>query len=297
MRQTSRPGSASLIGAGVLALAATMTYGVATWVGPADLRASRVAGTGGPVPGAAPASPALDYDCARVAVSSDGNFHDEDDIGASAMTVALLAEKRQQSRLVHWDYSSHLGSSDADREKKMTAATVGTGKKFGYAKGVFHDSQRDLDAAVASLRAAIDKSTDENRLCVLAGGPMGVIYRALDGSDAGARGDVTLISHSGWNEEHDDDENRWNLADIRRDFPDVGYEKIVDQNTGLGTGGGEQRWAWMASSGDAGLAYVHNVIDVLEDKEGDVSDAGMMYYVITGDQYADAGDLTAFLGG
>ena len=72
------------------------------------------------------APPALNYPCERIAVSSDGNYHDRDDIGASAMALALLAERGQQSRLVHWDYNSHLGSSTASWERDMVTATEGT---------------------------------------------------------------------------------------------------------------------------------------------------------------------------
>ncbi|WBC16728.1 carbohydrate-binding protein [Micromonospora sp. WMMA1998] len=242
------------------------------------------------------APPALDFGCERLAWSSDGNYHDRDDIGASAMTLALLAEKGQQSRLVHWDYNSHLGSSTASWERDMVTATEGVAGRFGYdVAGIFRNSQTNLDGAVSHLRAAVDSSTAGNTLCLVGAGPMGVVYRALQGSNSAARQHVTLISHSDWNNNHDDDDNRWNLADIRRDFPQVEYKRIPDQNAGLGTGGGEGKWAWMADNSDQRLRYVHNVVNNIMNKKGDVSDAGMMYYLITGDDSGNANKLRTFL--
>jgi hypothetical protein len=252
-----------------------------------------------PTPTPTPTSglgPKLAVACTRLAVSSDGNYHDEDDIGASAMALALLAEQKQQDRLVHWDFNAHLGKTLPDRERKMMIATMGTGRHFGFdKKSVFWEDQANLDASVSDLRAKINGSTPTNRLCILGAGPMGVIYRALVGSDMAALENVTLVSHSDWNNEHNDDNNRWNLADIRRDFPAVKYQRIPDQNAGLGTGGGMARWSWMKSSSDQNLNYVHNVIERLENKDGDVSDAGMTYYAITGDQSGDAIKFRTFL--
>ncbi|WBB54662.1 hypothetical protein [Verrucosispora sp. WMMD573] len=239
---------------------------------------------------ASAAAPALSFGCERIAWSSDGNYHDRDDIGASAMAIALLAEKGQQSRLVHWDYNSHLGSSNSSWEQDMVTAAESTANQFGYDVGViFRNSQANLGNAANHLRNKINASTASSRLCLVGAGPMGVIYRALDASNRDVHGHVTLISHSDWNNNHDDDDNIWNLADIRRDFPDVKYRRIPDQNAGLGTGGGEAKWSWMASSADQRLRYVHNVINNIMNKNGDVSDAGMMYFLITGD---DAGNAT-----
>ncbi|MGB2568648.1 hypothetical protein ACPFP2_09390 [Micromonospora citrea] len=249
--------------------------------------------------GAAPAqaaAPTLNYPCERIAVSSDGNYHDRDDIGASAMALALLAEKGQQSRLVHWDYNSHLGSSNASWEQDMVTATEGTAAQFGYDVGViFRNSQTDLGRAVNHLKNKIDASTASNRLCLVGAGPMGVVYRALDVSNPAQHPYVTLISHSDWNNNHDDDDNIFNLADIRRDFPQVRYTRIQDQNAGLGTNGGEARWSWMSTSSDPGLRYVHNVVNNIMNKSGDVSDAGMFYYLITGDDAGNATKLRNFL--
>ncbi|RKN41058.1 hypothetical protein [Micromonospora endolithica] len=245
---------------------------------------------------ASAAAPALNFGCERIAWSSDGNYHDRDDIGASAMAIALLAENGQQSRLVHWDYNSHLGSSNSSWEQDMITATEGTASQFGYDVGViFRNSQTNLDSAVTHLKNKVNASTSASRLCLVGAGPMGVVHRALAASNPAVHGHVTLISHSDWNNNHDDDDNIWNLADIRRDFPNVKYRRIPDQNAGLGTNGGEAKWSWMANSSDQRLRYVHNVVNNIMNKNGDVSDAGMMYFLITGDDAGNATKLRTFL--
>ena len=256
--------------------------------------------------------PRLDFGCSRIAWSSDGNFHDRDDMGASALAVALLAEKGQQKRLVHWDYNSHLGTSNGSWERIMTRATEGTAKRFGYNMSVFKDSQKSQNAAVGSLRDAINASSPGNRLCLVGAGPMGVIYRALRASKSSAHPHVTLVSHSWWNNVHDDDKNRYNLVDILNKFPRVHYygntcldsrckrklsgegNKLPDQNRGLGTGGGQGRWKWLKRSSDSRLRYVYSIIDDMN-KRGDVSDAGMMLFLITGKKSGDVNDVRGFL--
>ncbi|MFH0241832.1 hypothetical protein ACGRHY_05180 [Streptomyces sp. HK10] len=244
---------------------------------------------------AAAASPALSFNCERIAWSSDGNYHDRDDIGASSMALALLAERGQQERLVHWDYNSHLGSSNKSWEEDMTVATEGTGGQFGYDSSVFYNTQEGQVDAVQHLAGVINQSTADNRLCLVGAGPMGVVYRGLRASNKSAHQHVTLISHSDWNNNHDDDRNWFNLADIQRDYPDARYHRIPDQNAGLGTGGGEGKWSWMADSPDSGLRFVHNVVNNIMNKKGDVSDAGMMYFLVTGDQSGNADKLRNFL--
>ena len=45
----------------------------------------------------------------RIAYSSDGNYNDPDDIGATPIALAILAEYGAQSKLVHVSYNSILG--------------------------------------------------------------------------------------------------------------------------------------------------------------------------------------------
>ena len=49
----------------------------------------------------------------RIGTDHDGNQHDEDDFGASAMGIALIAEAGIKSKLVHVDHSNHLGNNNS----------------------------------------------------------------------------------------------------------------------------------------------------------------------------------------
>jgi len=42
----------------------------------------------------------------RIAISSDGNQHDSDDWGATAVTLAIIANRGLQNKVVHYDYAN-----------------------------------------------------------------------------------------------------------------------------------------------------------------------------------------------
>ena len=232
--------------------------------------------------------PELDYDCERIAWSSDGNQHDPDDIGASALALLLLAERGQQGRLAHWDHSSHLGDNNPSMEQQMVESVEETARRIGYDMSRIYNDQRDLSGSVNSIAQAINASSATNRLCFVVAGPHGVAYRGIAQADPSKFQHVTMISHSNWNDTHDDADNIYNLADIKRDFPGLNFQAIRDQNgtNGLGTSVGEEAWAWMKSSSDAGTRWVGEVIDNANIR-GDVSDSGMMWYVLQGDEFGN----------
>ncbi|AXT59326.1 hypothetical protein D1816_02840 [Aquimarina sp. AD10] len=48
----------------------------------------------------------------RIAISSDGNQHDSDDWGATAVTLAIIANRGLQNKVVHYDYANHVWNND-----------------------------------------------------------------------------------------------------------------------------------------------------------------------------------------
>ncbi len=159
----------------------------------------------------------------RIAISSDGNKHDTDDWSATAMTLALLASQNLQDKMVLYTYSDHVWGSSSWRPHGMTAyeqmkeSALGGKERFGYDNSKFICAVDDPEAAYNAMAAEINKSSKENPLIVLAGGPMQVIGEALNRSDISKRKYVTVISHSWWNNEHSD----WWSDDIDRPFPSV----------------------------------------------------------------------------
>lgn len=57
----------------------------------------------------------------RIAVSADGNHQDEDDIGGTPLTLALLAAADLKHKLVYYGYANHIwaahggGTNDPNR--------------------------------------------------------------------------------------------------------------------------------------------------------------------------------------
>jgi hypothetical protein len=52
-------------------------------------------------------------------------------------------------------------------------------------------------------------------------------------------------------------------------------------------------WTWLRDSADEGLNFVFSKI--VDSNVGDVSDAGMVYYILTGDEDTDPNKLRTFL--
>ena len=136
----------------------------------------------------------------RIAYSADGNFNDPDDWAASPVALAIFAECGVKGRLVHFDYNCILPKTDPKWEKTHAESVLGAAKRYGYDLSVFHDCQRDLDGAVASIARAIDESSAESPLYFIVAGPMEVPYLGIQKSDPQKRKFVYCISHSRWND-------------------------------------------------------------------------------------------------
>src|SRR6185503_1608693 len=135
--------------------------------------------------------------------SSDGNYHDLDDILASAVTVAILAKTGNAAKLTHYDYADHIWATDATREEKMRVSTVETARRFGgFDLSRFFNAKQNPAAAVAHMASEINASTSTSPLWIIAAGPMETVGEALAASDPAKHQYVHLISHSTWNDDH-----------------------------------------------------------------------------------------------
>ena len=233
----------------------------------------------------------------RIAYSADGNQHDKDDWHASVLALALLAENDLKERLVHFDYNSHLGDNNPDMEAIHKGNVMGAVQRYGYDPSVFFNDQADIDASLASIAAAINASSADNPLFLISAGPMEVSYRGLAAADPDKRQYVNMVSHSNWNDNHSDTDqlnHTWN--DIISDFPVNNYH-ISDQNsTAFRSTPLEWEWLKLENHGE----WLYEAVATME-KAGDASDAGMIYYVITGaqelGQYARMEDIQRVMHG
>ena len=214
----------------------------------------------------------------RIAYSADGNQHDKDDWHASVLALAMIAENDLKERLVHFDYNNHLGDNDIEMETMHEGNVMGAVQRYGYDPSVFFNDQADLQGSINSIAAAINASTADNLLYLVSAGPMEVCYRGLAAADPDKIQFVRMVSHSNWNDNHNDtDELNHQWSDIIADFSVANYH-ISDQNdTAFKSDPSEWEWLKLEEHGD----WLYEAI-ATNLKAGDASDAGMIYYIITG---------------
>lgn len=225
----------------------------------------------------------------RVAWSSDGNAHDRDDYTSIAMATALLGAAGYQ--FVHLQHSSHIWNTFPDREAICQMIAEDTAEDWGMTHPIFNvysNRQNTYD----DLADEINKSTAVNPLTILIGGPMEVVWQAINQSNPSARQYVTVVSHSNWNNTHatSHDPNAHDWVDL----PALGVNaiKIDGQNGNLNRPYSE--WYWLRDSSDPRLQWLWEVGEIAAKPNYDVSDAGMMYWFLTGDENGEPSDFEAF---
>jgi hypothetical protein len=164
----------------------------------------------------------------RIVISSDGNQHDHDDWAATPLSLALLAARGLQDRLVLYTYSDHVWGSGGFQgrgyEEMKTSATEGA-KHFGFEPSLFLAAVDDPEQAYDRLAEVINASSENNPLFIIAAGPMQVVGEGLNRSQVTKRQFVTVISHSTWNNKHSDhpDKNEephegWTFEEMKAAF-------------------------------------------------------------------------------
>jgi predicted amidohydrolase len=236
----------------------------------------------------------------RIGYSADGNHNDPDDWAASPVALAIFAEAGLKDRLVHFDYNCILPETNPEWEKTHAESVLGAAKQYGYDASHFFDCRKELEKAVASLAKEIDASSAENPLYIIVAGPMEVPYLAIERSQSDKRKFIYCISHSRWN---DGFASNYKFTHTKRSVIESGvhWVQIRDQNRLLslspyGKPAAEeafQPYRWMHDSSDARLRFLWDRL--LVSTRPDPSDAGMAYFLATGDEDADPGKLRSLL--
>ncbi len=236
---------------------------------------------------------------ARIAISSDGNDHDCDDYTATPFSIAILAKTGNASRLVYYGHSDHIWSTGTDglcaggnREAEMHISTVDTANLWGgFAPGIFFNAKAQLSSATAALAAQINASSSTNPLWIVGAGPMDVIGRALTQSDPAKRQYVTVLTHSEWNNDHAPlHGSQWSFQALGT--TGVNLHTIQDQNAGLRVD--PSRYTWTRDSSDPKINWLwqrHLASGLGSEPAFDPSDAGMIYWLVTGG--VNGGDASA----
>jgi hypothetical protein len=239
---------------------------------------------------------AATYSNNRIAIDADGNYNDRDDWAATPMELALLARRGLQSRLVHYSWANIIGPNDPTFYNEMKTSTLGAAGRFGFDRAKFFDCRNNLEGAITSLKNQINASTSSNRLFIIAVGPMEVLWRAVNASNTAKRQYVTVISHTNWNANTTYPPT---MTHTRADVEALGVKwiQIKDQNTGLYTKNADgspnwSPWSWLQSASQARMRWIYGRMRVTG--KPDVSDAGVVYYLLTNIQNATPYDLRNF---
>lgn len=218
----------------------------------------------------------------RIAISADGNPDaDADDVGATPFGLAILAKAGLQDNLVHYDFNNFLAHKKIESgDNRMWLGAVGGQARWGFDPSRFVDAALDPDGAVSHLTSVIDKSTAKDPLYLIVGGPMELIYRALEAADVSARQHVKIVSHYNYNEYFKPRLWHRNWNDVKSLVPKIGYLRIKDQNGHQGSGlkgAANLDFVWLQEHADPNLNWVY---DRIVAGKPDVSDAGMLAWLI-----------------
>lgn len=227
----------------------------------------------------------------RIAIVADGNSPDPDDLGGTAVSLALLRSAGLEDRLVHYSHCCDLvgvhrisEAAEHERHAMMQTTCDGTARRWGgYDHITFYDAKWQLEQTIKDLSKAINASSTDDPLWIVEAGEPDIIGFALDATPKEKHKFVKVISH------HPANDNAGDFY-VWQDILDFGVEevRIPDQNIKLKVE--EPQWDWAMNHPDDRIKFVWlmgkmaEVDDVVKFQKGkwDCSDAGMVLYWITG---------------
>jgi hypothetical protein len=227
----------------------------------------------------------------RIAIVADGNSPDPDDLGGTAVTIALLKAAGLENRLVHYSHSCDLVRDDriskkAEKERHhlMQVTCDMTARRWkGFENLTFYDATWQKEETINDLCWAINASSKENPLWIVEAGEPDIIGMALQKTPVEKHQFVKIISHHPAND-NAGDFFKW------QQILDFGIEevRIPDQNIKLKVP--ISQWDWAKNHNDSRIQLIWTfgkiaeIDDVVKFQKGywDCSDAGMVLYWITG---------------
>ncbi|RKY08456.1 MAG: hypothetical protein DRP66_04495 [Planctomycetota bacterium] len=223
----------------------------------------------------------------RLGWSADGNRHDPDDWGATALALAIFAKQGWQDKLVHIDYNNWLPDNTPYKAAQEKISVVEGVRKFKFSQTKVFDCQTDLEAAIDNVAAEINKSSSSSRFWYVQAGPFEVAYLALLKADPDKRKYCILVSHSAAN----DRPQHWPGQHGKDDCVALGAKYFYTSGQGKEKFGGGRfhEWQlvdWMKNSPNPEYRWVYSRLKkTAEHKRGvlDASDGGMAFALATGD--------------
>lgn len=236
-------------------------------------------------------APVIKAPSGRIAIVADGNSPDPDDLGGTAVSIALLRASGLEDRLVHYSHSCDLirnqrisESAEKERHALMQTSCDVTARRWGgFESLTFLDAKWHKEKTIKDLANAISISTTEDPLWIIEAGEPDIIGFALKASPKEKHQFVKVVTHHSANDDAGDF-YEW------QDILDFGVEevRIPDQNIKLKVK--LEDWDWAKNHPDpriqgiwvqGKLAELDNIVKFQKGK-WDCSDAGMVLFWITG---------------
>lgn len=242
-------------------------------------------------------SPEIRPPAGRLAIVADGNSPDPDDIGATSVMLGLLMGSRLQDRLVHLSHSCDLDPfsnpgkqaisipDELRRQEKLQEVCRKGVELFGPFRKLreIFNCRTAQNAAVDDLCDAIDASSVDDPLWIIVAGEPDIIAFALQRAKTSRRRYVHVVSHHPANDNSGDFFTWQDLLDFG-----VIEHQIGDQNVGLQSV--VESWNWASNHPVPGISWIWSQLKYAEQdgvvafqaNKFDCSDAGMLYWWITG---------------
>jgi hypothetical protein len=240
----------------------------------------------------------------RIAWSADGNDNDEDDWSASPMALNIFAAYGLKHKLVHFHYNSILVSTRKDWEKINSKGVLTGARLNGYDMSRFFNVQENKEAVINDIARIVNESTADDPLFFMIAGPMDIPFMGLEKSNPENRKHVYCISHSYWNDGLNEDAENYsqyskrNLIDLGINWIQIKGQNQFTNTTNLEAGEillpPEERhkdsesnlnpWYWLRDSKDPSLRHIWDMFQL--ELRPDCSDAGMAYFLASGDENA-----------
>ena len=224
----------------------------------------------------------------------DGNNNDRDDI-ASLPMAALYAKAAGIEDKTFFFYNNNLGEPNNSFQVKAMRESAAFAEKLGIKT---YDYQANINGTTNELAKILNSG---KKVLALQGGPMEAIYRGLEKTNPENRNNITLLSHG---------QNTFNQTrkvatrpgvsnlrvwkDIKNDFPEVNLKQIQNQNGSGNKGFRSNNWKWLDNSKNPLIQEARQLMRNAKGQANDTSDAGMLYYAITGAEDGDPLDAKAF---
>ncbi|RED96555.1 hypothetical protein [Marinoscillum furvescens] len=261
------------------------------------------------------------YQNHRIAISADGNNQadehsearwpraDPDDWGGTPAALAILAKANLQNQVVHYSYNNFIAAPPHTDERNFMAEAANYAiEHLGFDESVFFDVSAAPAKAIDHLAEVLQQSTASDPLFFIHMGPSEFFYQAVAKVVSAGKQDalahVYVISHSGYNDNHLRRTAHHTMAEaIALSDGRINYQKIKDQNACKEP---EKLWCsgtdftpfyWMRDHSDPALRWVYSRLQFHPGGKGaDISDAGMVYYLLTGDEYGNLSKLKDYMG-